>query len=71
MGPYVADVVKPLASVHELCEKGNTAIFWRGGGEIRSADAGRCIGLTARGGTFRMLPDEVASSVFPRQTSGS
>ena len=71
MGFCVTDVEKPLASVHELCEKGNTGTFWRGGGETRSTDGARRIGLTARGGTFRMLAHEAASSGFPRLTTGS
>ena len=71
MGFYVTDVEKPLASVHELCEKGNTVSFWRGGGEIRSAGGDRCIRLAARRGAFLMLAREVAPLGFPRQTSGS
>ena len=71
MGFYVTDVEKPLASGHELRDKGNTMTFWRGGGEIRSADGARCIALSTRGGTSRMLAHEVASSGLPRLTSGS
>ena len=72
MGFHVTDVEKPLASVHGLCEKGNTVSFWSGGGDIRNADGDRCIGFTARGGGIsRMLAREVASSCFPRQAFGS
>ena len=66
MGFYVTDVEKPLASVHEICERGNTVCFWKGGGEIRSSGGDRRIGLVARGGTYRM----VANEVFHRQAPG-
>lgn len=51
---FVTDVQRPLASVRDLCSKGNTVTFRQGTGQIRNERTGRTIDLYEKEGTYRM-----------------
>jgi len=48
----VADVTKPLASVHEMVESGCTVVFARGRSYIRSDASGKEVDMRSKNGQF-------------------
>ena len=48
----VADVTKPLASVHEMVESGCTVVFAKGRSYIRSDSSGKEVEMRSKNGQF-------------------